>query len=196
VLFAVLMTWRRGRDIVARNRSEEEGSLQEFVDALESSSAPPVRVPGTAVFLNASGDTTPLALRFNVEHNHVLHEHVVILTAETVGVPHVSEDERVEIDDLHIPHDGISLVTVRFGFGDQPDVPRALRRARKQGLECDVEHASYFLSRTTINLTRARGMARWRKQVFKGISRNAAGPAAYFDLPEDRVVSLGSSIDL
>ena len=196
VLFVLLMTWRRGRDIVTRNRTEEEGSLQEFVSALDDFPDPPVRVPGSAVFLHAEGDTTPLALRYNVEHNRVLHEHVVIFSLETVGVPHVAEDERIEIDDLRIPNDGISLVTARFGFQDDPDVPGALRLARARGLDIDVNHASYFLSRITINLTRARSMARWRKQLFKGISRNSADPVAYFRLPEDRVVSLGSSIDL
>ena len=196
VIFAVLMTWRRGRDIVTRNRIEEEGPLQEFVHALDESPDPPVRVPGTAVFLHASGHTTPLALRYNVEHNHVLHEHTVIFTAETVGVPHVSHRERIEIDSLVIPHDGIVLVKAKFGFQDTPDVPAALRLACRQGLEADVGSASFFLSRITIEVTKARGMARWRKQLFKGISRNAASPTAYFGLPEDRVVSLGSSIDV
>ncbi len=195
-LFVVLMTWRRGRDIVTRNRIEEEGPLQEFVSALDASDDPPVRVPGTAIFLHGGGSTTPLALRYNVEHNHVLHEHVVIFTAETEGVPHVTGDERIEIDDLLIPYDGISHVTAHFGFQDDPDIPGALRLAREHGLEIDVEEASYFLSRITINPTRAPGMARWRKRLFKGMSRNSASPVAYFQLPEDRVVSLGSSIDL
>ena len=196
VMFVLLMTWRRGRDIVTRNRTEEEGPLQEFVSGLDSSPDPPVRVPGTAVFMHAEDDTTPLALRYNVEHNHVLHEHVVIFSAQTVAVPHVAEDDRIEIDDLRNPDDGISLVTARFGFQDTPNVPAALRLACDRGLNIDVDHASYFLSRITINLTRARGMARWRKQLFKGMSRTAADPIAYFGLPEDRVVSLGSSIDV
>jgi len=196
IIFTLLMTWRRGRDIVTRNRIEEEGPLREFVLELEASEEPPVRVPGSAVFLHASGDTTPLALRYNVEHNHVLHDHVVIFQAETVGIPHVADEERILIDDLLIPTDGIALVTARFGFQDEPNVPRALRLACKQGLEVDVGRASYFLSRITINQTRAKGMARWRKQLFKGISRNAASPVAYFGLPEDQVVSFGSSIDL
>lgn len=196
VLFVVLMTWHRGRDIVTRNRTEQEGPLQEFVDALDAAADPPVRVPGTAVFLNANATTTPLALRHNIEHNHVLHEHVVIVNVETMGVPHVTGAERVEIDDLHIPHDGISLVTARFGYQDRPDVPGALRLAREHGLDLDPDRASYFLSRITITPTRAPGMVRWRKQLFTGISRNTASPAAFFDLPEDQVVSLGSSVDI
>ena len=195
-IFIVLMTWRRGRDIVTRNREEEEGSVREFVLELASSPDPPVRVPGTAVFLNASATTTPLALRYNVEHNHVLHEHVVVCTIETVGVPHVSAEERVVIDDLSIPDDGISLVTAHFGFQDEPNVPRALRLARERGLDIDVEDASYFLSRITIALSRGPGMAMWRKRLFHAISRHAASHVNYFGLPEDRVIALGSSINV
>jgi KUP system potassium uptake protein len=196
VLFVLLMTWRRGRDIVNRNRIEEEGPLQDFVDWLDACDEPPVRVPGTAVFLHSSGETTPLALRYNVEHNRVLHGQTIIFTGENVGVPHVSEEERVTVDDLDIPYDGIALITARFGFQDEPDVPEALRLAQNHGLAIDVDHATFFLTRVTINATRAKGLARWRKQLFKGINRNAASPAAYFGLPEEQVVSLGSSIDL
>lgn len=101
-------------------------------------------MPGTAVFLKANATTTPLALRHNIEHNHVLHEHVVIVNVETMGVPHVTGAERVEIDDLHIPHDGISLVTARFGYQDRPDVPGALRLAREHGLDLDPDRASGY----------------------------------------------------
>ena len=88
------------------------------------------------------------------------------------------------------------LITARFGFSDDPDVPAVLRHARARGLDIDADGASYFLSRITINVTRAPGMARWRKQLFRAVSRNAASPSAYFGLPEERVVSLGSSVDL
>jgi KUP system potassium uptake protein len=196
VIFVVLMTWRRGRDIVTGRRVEEEGSLREFVLELASSENPPVRVPGTAVFLNSSGTTTPLALRYNVEHNRVLHELVVIFTAETVGVPHVADEDRLVVDDLLIRDDGIVLFTARFGFQDQPNVPAALRLAAAHGIDVDVEGASYFLSRITIAATRSPGMAMWRKRLFTAMSRNAASPVRYFGLPEDRVVALGSSIEL
>jgi KUP system potassium uptake protein len=196
LIFTLLMTWRRGRDIVTRNRIAEEGSLVDFVCAIDGAEHPPARVSGTAVFLHASRDTTPLAFRYNVEHNQVIHEHTVICMVENVGVPHVPDAERIELDDLVIPDDGISHVKARFGFADDPDVPAALRLAAADGLDIDVDSASYFLSRITINPTRAPGLARWRKQLFKGISRNATSPSAYFRLPDDRVVSLGSSIDL
>jgi KUP system potassium uptake protein len=195
VLFTVLMTWRRGREIVTERRIEEEGPLQAFVDHLHETDDPPTRVPGTAVFLNAGGDTTPLALRYNVEHNRVLHEHVVVFTIETVGIPHVHEDERIEVDELKHKDDGISLVKARFGFQDPPDVPSALRMASVDGLPIDVDHASYFLSRIQIT-PEPGGMALWRKKLFCTLSRNASSPVGYFGLPDDRVVSLGSTIPL
>jgi KUP system potassium uptake protein len=196
VLWTILMTWRRGRDIVSANRVEEEGPLQRFVDELHEADMPVLRVPGTAIFLNASADTTPLALRYNVQHNGVLHEHVTVVTIESASVPHVPDDERIAIDDLQYPDDGIALVTVRFGFQDETDVPKALRRTADEGLEIDVDGASYFLSRITVVVGPGDGMATWRKRLFIGLSRNAANRAVYFRLPEGRVVSLGSNIGL
>jgi KUP system potassium uptake protein len=198
VLFSVLMTWRRGREIVSEKRVEQEGPLQKFVDDLHESENPPTRVPGTAVFLNAGGNTTPLALRYNVEHNRVLHEHVVVFTIETVGIPHVRHDDRIEVDELKHKDDGISLVKARFGFQDPPDVPSALRKAAADGLPIDVDGASYFLSRIRIEPDDEGGakMAAWRKRLFCAMSRNASSPAMYFRLPDAQVVSLGSTIEL
>jgi KUP system potassium uptake protein len=197
-LFTVLMTWRRGREIVTEKRIEQEGPLQAFVDQLHETEDPPTRVPGTAVFLNAGGDTTPLALRYNVEHNRVLHEHVVVFTIETVGVPHVHHEDRIEVDELKHKDDGISLVKARYGFQDPPDVPSALRKAAADGLPIDVDNASYFLSRIRIEPDDEGGakMAEWRKRLFCTMSRNASSPAMYFRLPDAQVISLGSTIEL
>jgi KUP system potassium uptake protein len=198
-VFVVLMTWQRGRAIVTRNRMLAEGSLTAFINELDARDPPILRVPGCAIFLNASPDTTPLALRYNVMHNHVLHERVVILTVESKRVPHVAPADRIQIDDLGDPYDGIELVRARFGFQDEIDVPAALRLAAESGSESagiDPDTASYFLSRIVIDPTDAPGMARWRKRLFVAMSRNAASPASYFGLPVDRVVALGSTIDL
>jgi KUP system potassium uptake protein len=198
-VFTVLMTWQRGRAIVTRNRMLAEGSLTAYIHELDQRDPPVPRVPGCAIFLNASPDTTPLALRYNVMHNHVLHERVVILTVESKRVPHVAPADRIVIDELGNPYDGIELVRARFGFQDQIDVPRALREAAALGGEAadiDPDNASYFLSRIAIEPTNAPGMARWRKRLFVAMSRNAASPAGYFGLPVDRVVALGSTIDL
>ena len=196
LLFGVLITWYRGRNIVEASRQEEEGPLLDFVLALDDADQPPVRVPGTAIFLNADATRTPLALRYNVEHNRVLHEHVVVVSLETAGVPYVPDDERLEVDDLHIPDDGIALVKLRYGFQDKPNVPAALRTAEQHGLHIDVDAATYFLSRVTIAATRTPGMATWRKRMFTAMSRNAAGRVQYFCLPDDRVVSFGSQIEV
>ena len=137
-------------------------------------------------------------MRANAEHNHVLHDSVVIISAESVGVPHVPEGDRIRIDDLGYADDGIAHITARYGFQDETDLPAALRLARARGLECeiDLDSASYFISRITIVPTDAPGMARWRKKLFMVLARNAASPVGYFGLPLDRTVTMGSSIRL
>jgi KUP system potassium uptake protein len=159
---------------------------------------PPLpRVPGTAVFLNPSKQTTPLALRANVEHNHVLHERVVIVTVESENVPRVRRSGRVTIDDLGFDDDNIAHVIARFGFQEQANVPQAVRLAGENGLECniDVEVPTYFLSRTTIRVTDDPGMRRWRKRLF-AVCHNAANPIEYFGLPPERTITMGSQIPL
>jgi KUP system potassium uptake protein len=201
LVFTVLITWRRGRIIVTRNRTEAEGPLREFVEEVRRLEPPVYRVPGTAVFLNARIDTTPLALRANLEHNHAMHEHVVIVSVETRRVPHVPEAERVHVDDLGYSDDGIWHLTARFGFQDVLDVPAALRLARDEGgfegdIDLALDEVSYFLSRITIVRTKAPGLAQWRKKLFLVLSRNSADPVEYFHLPPERTVSLGEHIPL
>jgi KUP system potassium uptake protein len=196
VVFTVLITWQRGRKIVTRKRTEEEGSLREYVDEINAMDPPVHRVPGTAVFLNANPETTPLAMRANVEHNHTLHEHAVILSIQSLKVPRVPDDERLSIDDLGYEDDGISHVTARFGFLDRPDVPRTLRLCAARGLPVDPDHSSFFLSHITIVPTDEPGMRAWRKKLFIAISRNSANPAEYFALPDDRTVTMGAQIGL
>ena len=198
-VFTVLMTWRRGREIVTDNRSRQEGELSKFVDLVHRAQPPVQRVPGTAVFLNANPNTTPLALRANVEHNHVLHRNAVILSLETDRVPHVSEDDRLTADHLGDDHDGLTRLTARFGFQDELSVPRTLHLAAEQGLlesAVDIEDISYFLSRITLVRTEAPGLSRWRKKLFLTIAHNAANPVEYFDLPGDRTVVMGEQVDI
>jgi KUP system potassium uptake protein len=197
VVFVVLTTWQRGREIVTRNRTEQEGPLRTFVDEVRATEPPIERPPRTGVFLNANLETTPLALRANLEHNLIVHACVVIVSVQTLRVPHVSEAERVSVDDLGYRDDGITHLTARFGFQDTIDVPGTLRMAadRVEG-DIDVESASYFLSRITILPTGAPGMAMWRKRLFVVIARNAANPVAYFGLPDERTVVMSSHIEL
>ena len=190
------MTWQRGRELLARNRAEVEGPLRAFVDEIRALDPPVYRSPGTAVFLNAGKETTPLAMRANVDHNGTLHRNVVILSIETLTVPNVPQSQQIVIDDLGYRDDGISHVTARLGFQDEVDAPRLLTQAIRHGLEgnCDVSTASYFLSRMTIVATSAPGMRRWRKKLFMALARNASNPVAYYGLPDDRTVVMGSHV--
>jgi KUP system potassium uptake protein len=197
-VFVILTTWRRGRQIVSDNRAREEGPLQAFIDELDTRRGEFVRVPGTAVYLNSHAHTTPLALRANVEHNHVLHERVIIVSLETERVPHVYHADRLTCDELGHAADGITGVTVRLGFQDAPNVPAMLNLAiRRELLEpIDLEHVSYFLSQITIVPTKARGLDPWRKRLFLALARNAANPVLYFRLPDDRTVTVGERVAL
>jgi len=195
-VFTVLTTWQRGRAVVTERREHDEGSLRAFVDELHARRPPVQRVPGTAVFLNRGKATAPLAMRANVEHNHILHEHVVILSIETSPVPHVARADRVVVDDLGYTDDGISHVTAYFGYMQDPNVPEVLRLADAAGLEgpLDVDDASYFLSTIELRVGREPGMTRWRKRLFVATSRITTDAAEYFGLPRDRTVIMGSRI--
>jgi KUP system potassium uptake protein len=198
VVFTVLTTWQKGREIVTANRTREEGPLREFIDEIHELDPQLFRCPGTAVYLNANKDTTPLAMRATVEHNHALHSTVVIVSIETMKVPHVEPSERLEIDDLGYRDDGITQIVGRFGFQDRTDVPQLLRQAAEAGLESDVDlsNPSYFLSRISILAGESPAMPKWRKKLFLTISRNAANPVETFLLPDDRTVVMGSHIEL
>jgi KUP system potassium uptake protein len=198
VVCLVLFTWQKGRAIVTEKRERLEGPLEEFVRELHEREQPVQRVPGTAVFLNRGDQTTPLAMRANVEHNHTLHEHVVVLSLETLPVPYVAEAERLKISDLGFRDDGISHVTAHFGFQETPDVPDVLRDAEKRGLECPLEvtEASYFLSKIELLAADGPGMSLWRKRLFVATAHLAADPVEYFVLPRDRTLLLGSHLEI
>jgi KUP system potassium uptake protein len=208
----VMTTWQTGRRIVTGRRTDLEGPLQVFVDDLHERNVP--RVPGTAVFLHPSKETTPLALRANVRFNHVLHEHVVVVSVRAENVPHVAPGDQIVIDDLGYPDDGIVHLELRFGFQDEQDIPQAVGRATgmSQELDIDSEDATYFLSRLTLRRNNrprdsredqsggpdntSADMARWRTRLFIGIAHNAANPATRFCLPDDRTVVMGAHLEL
>ncbi|HWD83035.1 MAG TPA: KUP/HAK/KT family potassium transporter, partial [Kribbella sp.] len=196
--FTVMTTWQRGREVVTRERERAEGSLQEFIDELSSGKLPVRTVPGTAIFLNRGGVSAPLALRANVEHNQVRHEHVVIVAIDTEPIPRVPEDKRVTVDDLGYGDDGITHVTIRFGYMERPDVPAALALLDPSESEgpLDLERASYFLSKIELRRGKAKTMAGWRKQLFLATSHITADAAEAFSLPRDRTVIIGSHIEV
>ncbi|GIF52279.1 KUP system potassium uptake protein [Asanoa ferruginea] len=194
--FAVMTTWQRGRSVVTREREQAEGPLREFVTELHDRPDTFTRVPGTAVFLNRGKETAPLALRANVEHNHVLHEHVVILSIETDTVPYVPDSERIVVDDLGFAQDGVIHVVARFGYIETPNVPATLALLepdRTEGL-VSLDGASYFLSKIELTRGDAPTMAGWRKRLFIATSYVTADAAEYFGLPRERTVIMGSRI--
>jgi KUP system potassium uptake protein len=207
--FTLLMTWHKGREIVTTNRSSAEGPLRDFIEHLDTQDFPVSQVPGVGVFLNRNLRSTPLALRANVERNHVLPAKVIVVSVQIEQVPHVPDAERLRVeprimfsgatgDPLDLPVDSITGVTIRFGFLDEPDVPSALRLAAQHRLiegMPDVDRATYFLSQITIVPTDAPGMSGWRKRLFVTMSRNAANPAEYFRLPDDQTVTTSARIE-
>ncbi|MDQ3677508.1 MAG: potassium transporter Kup [Actinomycetota bacterium] len=197
-VFTLLTTWQRGRELVGAKRAHEEGLLADFVEEVHAMDPPVFRAPGTAVCLNTGKETTPLALRENLDHNHVLHECVVIVSVQTLRVPHVHRSERVVVDELGYEDDGILHLTVSYGFQDNQNVPAALLQATAEGLEVeiDVARATYFISKITIVRGDHPGMSRWRKKLFLALSRTSTSPVELFGLPEHRIVTMGSYIEL
>jgi KUP system potassium uptake protein len=196
VVVTVMATWQRGRRIITGKRAEMEGPLTDFLAGLDDGEV--TRVAGTAVFPHPTARTAPLALRANVAFNRVLHEHVVLVSVVAENVPHVPKGQRLGVDDLGDPADGIVHLSARFGFQDTQDIPAALAEARglTPELDIDPDTASYFLSRISIELGDDPCMTGWRKRLFIGLAHNAANPALYFKLPLDRTVVMGSRIEL
>ncbi|MBM2622013.1 potassium transporter Kup [Actinoplanes sp. LDG1-06] len=198
IAFTVMTTWQRGRQIVTAERDKAEGSLQEFVDHMQNRTPALTRVPGTAIFLNRGKQTAPLALRANVEHNHVRHDHVIILSIETLPVPRLADDQRVVVDDLGCAGDGMTHVSARYGYMETPDVPALLRMLKADQTEgaISVPEASYFLSKIELTRGDSHTMAPWRKRLFIATSYITADAAEYFSLPRNRTVIMGSRIEV
>jgi KUP system potassium uptake protein len=198
IVFTILTTWQRGRELVTEQRIRDEGPLPAFIKQLHAMKPPLPRVPGTAVFLNRGKDTAPLAMRANVEHNHVLHKHVLILTVETKPAPHVPAAERITVDDLGYKDDRITHVAARFGYMDPQNIPALLPLIREADIErpLDSDELSYFLSRIEIVLGNTPGMSRWRKRLFIATSQITADAAEVFQLPREQTLIVGSRIEL
>ena len=193
----VMVTWRRGREIVTRNRIQEEGPLQDFLFQLRMADPPIQRVNNVAIYLSPGKETTPLAMRADVEHHRVFHDKVLIVSIEPVSVPHVEAADRFAVEVLGSGLFKIRGLTIRPGYHDQTNIPEALRLARKRGLlekNLDLEHASYFVSKMSMTPTRGPGMHRWRKLLFIAMARNATSPIEHFGLPIDKTVMVSSHV--
>jgi KUP system potassium uptake protein len=197
--FTVMTTWQRGKEVVTAAREAAEGPLQTFVDKLAGDRTTPIRIPGTAVFLNRGGETAPLAMRANVEHNHVLHEHAIIMSLDVQPAPRVPDQDRITIDDLGYTDDGIIFVSAKFGYMEQPNVPAALRLVECLPLvdgPISVDDATYYLSKLELTPGSANTMAPWRKRLFIATSHITADAAGHFALPLDRTVIIGARIEV
>ncbi|HET9102728.1 MAG TPA: KUP/HAK/KT family potassium transporter [Solirubrobacteraceae bacterium] len=196
---AVMLTWRSGQVIVSRNRIEQEGDLDVFLEALASARPAVVRVPGTAVFLNPTGATTPLALRSLVEHTHSVPQRLLIVSIASRSVPHVPRERLFSVKRIGPGRCPVLHLVVRTGYRDTTSIPALLQLARKLGYlerNLDLEGASYFISRMTITESDEPDLARWRKKLFLLMARNAASPIEHFGLPIERTVLMGSQVSL
>jgi KUP system potassium uptake protein len=152
---------------------------------------PPHRVPGTAIYLTSDSDVAPVALMHNLKHNKVLHERNVILTVQTVENPRVPEGERVVMERVN---PDFKKLTIRYGFMESPNVPKALGICRKQGVKFDIMSTSFFLGRRSVVVSAQSGMPLWQDKLFIFLMRNAANPTDFFHIPPGRVVELGAQV--
>lgn len=191
VMFTLMMTWKQGRRLLSERLREDSIELAPFLDAVFAN--PPTRVSGTAVFLNADVGSTPNALLHNLKHNKVLHEQNLFVTVKSHEVPWIGFDRRIEITPLG--HNCWQVV-LHFGFKNEPDVPEALALLKQHGVRLDVQETSYFLSRDIVIPTIGSGMAPWREKLFASLHRNASAAADFLSLPANRVVELGSKVEI
>ena len=191
VMFTLMMTWKQGRRLMSARLREDAIELKSFLEAVFVN--PPTRVQGTAVFLVSEQGITPNALLHNLKHNKVLHETNLFVTVKQHEVPWIGFDRRCEMEALG--HD-CWQVTLNFGFKNEPDVPEALALLERSGCTIDEMDTSYFLSRDIVIPTIGGGMADWREKLFASMHRNAAGAADFLSLPTNRVVELGSKVEI
>jgi KUP system potassium uptake protein len=190
-IFVLMTTWKRGRQLLAKRLDGERLELLPFIDAL--SFGMPTRVEGTAIFLNADPDSLPHALLHNLMHNRIIHERVVIISVQFFDVPYVPEIDRVEV---HRLKENFWRVIVQYGFKDEPDLPSALAQCEEAGLHLEQLETSFFLGRETLIPRFDSEMAFWREKLFIAMFRNAGSATAFFRIPSNRVVELGTQVVL
>jgi KUP system potassium uptake protein len=188
-LFTLMLTWKNGRYLVFMRLKSEAMAIEPFIEAVGAH--PPPRVPGTALFMTPNPEGVPHAMLHNLKHNKVLHEKVVILTVRFLDFPHTNLEERVSVEAL--PYE-FYRVTMRYGFKDEPDLPRDLPLCSKYGLELDPMDTSFFIGKEILIASEKLGMAYWRKKIFIGLFRSAESITNQFKLPPNRVVELGSQV--
>ncbi len=190
-MFMLMTTWKRGKELLAERLHTQSIALKPFLAGLLAH--PPLRVDGTAVFLTTNLSKAPHALLHNLLHNKVLHQRVLLLTVRTRNMPWVAADERIEIEDLG---GQFYAITLYFGFKEEPDVPKALETVQPGGQPVNLMETSFFLSRETLIPTKMPGMALWRERLFVSMARNGSSATAFFHIPTNRVIELGTQVEL
>src|SRR5437762_1051639 len=185
----LIITWQRGSRILVQKTRRVEVPIEALIRSLEKK--PPHKVPGTAVFLTSDPDFAPASLLHNLKHNKVLHEHNIVLTIVTTNTPRTNDDERVEITPIS---ERFTRVALHFGFMEEPNVPKALALARKQGLHFDIMPTSFFLSRRSLKASAHSGMPAWQDRLFIGLARSANDATDFFHFPTGRVVEVGTQV--
>ncbi len=191
VVFTLLTTWKKGRAVLMRRLSDEAMPLDMFIQSVEA--APPTRVTGTAIFLTSTPNSVPHALLHNLKHNKVLHERVVFLTVLTEDIPAVADEDRYEAVPLGCE---FFQIIAHYGFKEDPDIPELLEECGRRGFVFDMMETSFFVSRETLIPTVAPGMALWRERLFVSMSKNATKASDFFSVPSNRVVELGTQVEL
>ncbi len=189
-IFTLLTTWKRGVEVLTADAAAKNVPLKGFCEHLSSVT----RVPGTAVFFSSNTQAVPTTLLHNLKHNKVMHERIIFLTMTTEDVPRVDDDERIEVDML-VPQ-SVYQVIVRYGFMEDPDAMHVLKLLGLRGLRLEIDETTFFLGKSTIARAERRGLFTWRREVFRWMQRNAPSAAAYFNLPPDRVIELGTQLKL
>ncbi|MBL0124056.1 MAG: potassium transporter Kup [Betaproteobacteria bacterium] len=190
-MFTIMTTWKRGRAEVAKRTHEWSMPLRDFVENVGAS--PPTRVPNTAVFMTVNSDAVPKALLHNMKHNQVLHERIVVLTIVNEDIPRVPEEDYIWIEDLG---HGFWRSKGHYGFKETPDVPQLLKDCGRQGLHFDLMQTSFFLNRETLVLAPGKGLARWRRHLFIWMSHLATKASDYYRIPSNRVIELGTQVQI
>jgi KUP system potassium uptake protein len=190
-LYAIFTTWKRGRQILVERLHESTVPLEPFIARLKDGNPP--RVAGTAVFMTGTRDGVPYALLHNLKHNKVLHDRVVLLTVVTEPIPRVADKDRMKLEPLE---KNFWRLVLRYGFMEVPNIPRVLRQAGTTGLKIEMMDTSFFFGRENLVSKNKPLMPRWREKLFIALSKNAYSATAFFRIPSNRVVELGTQVEI
>jgi KUP system potassium uptake protein len=191
LLFLLMTTWKKGRLALVSHVQRASISLKTFLQQIEES--PPMRVPGTAIFLYGRHLSLPYALLQNLEYNRILHDRVILLTVTTQDIPYVLAKDRLEIEDLG---QNFYRITINFGFAQTPDVPYALELCRDVGLKLDLNDSMFYLGRETLVPSESPALNAWQEQLFIFMFRNASNPIVFFGLPTKQALEIGTLVEI